>query len=272
MKIIINKSLDSMPEGTYPISCPGDFYHHLYASVHGVIETPPVADWLRRVHDLEGPCLLVSPISWQASHRDAMIVAYGESLGLSAADADAWFEVFLEFVSFFQMKAVKQDDTHWLLQCAGRPQVITKPVHQLLQQPLMSIIRTMDDTLFWPRFITEAQMFFSSHPVNHARGGLSPINGIWLWGGGQRAASVKKPLVCSSDALLQLASHLSTAVERFDPSKRYPKSSILCFDELIENEDFMLNTKNADWIWNNVAYTSLNPHRWWSWVLENIKS
>ncbi len=141
-------------------------------------------------HRLDGDWLVISPIYWQATHNDAMIMAYGEALDLPDDESRRWFAALADFLKDDNVTLHYQDAHTWLIQFAQCPPIHSKPVHMLLQQPLMQHLKTLDPTLFWSRFITENQMFFSEHPLNKARIGRYPINGVWVW---DKVAHVSRP-------------------------------------------------------------------------------
>ena len=140
------------------------------------------ADALRRLHGLEGDWLIVSPIYWEATHNDAMIMACGEMLDLSDEESRQWFAALAKFLVNDKVTLHYHDANTWLIQFDECPPINAKPVHSLLQQSMMQQLAALDPTLFWSRFLTENQMFFSEHPLNKARTGRYPVNGVWIWG------------------------------------------------------------------------------------------
>jgi hypothetical protein len=273
--IVINAELDAAPAGSEPLPHQANFYHNILACLGYSNESPPVADLLRSYHGLEGEWLVVSPIHWQATHNDAMIVASGHDLGLSDSASRLWFAALAEFVALDNIKLHYHDAATWLLQAEGKPQLTAKPVHTLHHQSMMPELKRLDDTLFWQRFITENQMFFSAHALNKTRTELYPINGLWLWGGGQLHKRVKNPLICSDDGLVRLANLLSTHVSAYGHGPSVAQNSVLLLNELSLDEQFALQTQlqknTVRWYWNNVAYLS-KPKSWLSRLIERVQS
>lgn len=148
----------------------------------------PAGDVLRRLHHLEGKWFVVSPIHWQATHNDAMIVACGEDLNLSEAHSRQWFTVLADFLKDDEITLYYHDATTWLIQKKTAPSLNAKPAFLLLQQSLMPHLKALDATGFWSRLITEVQMLFSQYPVK----GEYPVNGIWIWGDGSLKPPVDK--------------------------------------------------------------------------------
>ncbi len=143
---------------------------------------PLVVARLCRHDNLEGRWLIASPIHWQATHNDAMITACYEDLDLSDEASRQWFAALADFLKYDNIKLHYHDAYTWLIQFEQSPPIHAKPVHTVLNQSMMQQLKTLDPTLFWSRFLTENQMFFSEHPLNKTREGRYPINGVWIWG------------------------------------------------------------------------------------------
>ncbi len=212
MDIVINAEIASIPENNTAIPTQGNFYHNILSCLGYPNDSPPVADLLRRYHHLEGEWVIASPIHWQATHNDAMIIASGSQLELSEQESKRWFEAFKEFIASENMHLHYHDAYTWLFQYEDKPQITAKPVHVLQHQSMMPELEMLDKTLFWQRFITESQMFFSGNALNKARIGLYPINGVWLWGGGALGDKIQTQLICHDPDLIELANVLSTNV------------------------------------------------------------
>ena len=273
MDVVINADIDAVPEGYTTTQTHGNFYHNILACLAYPIDAPPVADLLRRYHGLEGEWLIASPIHWQATHNDAMIVASGYELKLSTEESRVWCAELAEFSAFVDIKLHYHDANTWLLQRDGKPEITARPVHTLHHQSMMPELKKLDETLFWQRYITENQMFFSEHPLNKARKESYSINGLWLWGGGNLHERGHKTLVCANEGLEKLATQLSTNVSSYQSTRAISTDSILLFDTLNEHERAALQTQlqknTVHWYWNNVAYTS-KPKSWWSRLLERF--
>lgn len=143
----------------------------------------------------EGDWLVASPIYWQASHNDAMIVASGEALDLSEEESRCWFDAWALSLPADAFQLHYHDAYTWLIQAREAPPIHALPVQALLQQPMMSHLKALDATLFWSRVLTENQMLFSAHALNQAREGRYPINGVWIWARGPLKAPVFRTIV-----------------------------------------------------------------------------
>lgn len=243
----------------------GNFYMHLLLAAGYPEEALPVADFIRQYHDLSpGYWLVASPIYWEATHNDAMIRSAGPELAIDEAGQD-WFAAFSEFVTPEGMTPFYVDETTWLLRCDAKPAISSKPVHQILHQSIMPELKMLDESLYWQRFITESQMFFSAHPLNQAR--QLPINGLWLWGSGVLNTPGALPVICQTEAMERLASLITINTSSYQQNKKLPKKSLLIFEHL--NHDDLtrlkkqLKNKNVKWFWNNALYRH-QPQSWFS--------
>lgn len=263
MDVVINSDINTVPEGSLPIINQGDYYHNILTCLGYPIDFPPVADLLRRYHGLEGDWLIASPIYWQATHNDAMIMASGSALQLSDQESQGWFAALVDFVQPNKVHMHYHDAHTWLIQVKEHPRITAKPVHMLLHQSMTPQLKALDSTLFWQRFITENQMMFSGHPLNKARMDRYPINGLWIWGGGQLQSRSKRPFICNDEQTFKLAALLSTQVSYLQPGESLKKNTvILSSANQAEGLQTQLQKYTVRWYWNNVAYIN-KPQHWW---------
>ena len=283
MDIVINKEIASPPECALKIPYQANFYHNLLTCLDYPLSGeqakgpkadedlyPPIANLLAQLHDLKGNWLIISPIHWEATHNDAMITAFGSALELSDKESHQWFDALSEFLAPLTYRLFYHDAYTWLLQCDGQPTITAKPIHNLLHQSMMPELKNLDETLFWQRFITETQMFFSTHPLNKARLGVHSINGLWVWGAGPLGAPVQKPLICNEPNLLKLSQLLSTKVISGQFPQNPAKNSVLLLEDLNQPDRILLEEQfqsyTVRWYWNNMAYLT-KPKRWWSRII-----
>ncbi len=232
------------PEGGLPIPTPSNDYHHVLTSLGYPADAPPVADWLRRYHGLDGTWYVVSPIHWQATHNDAMIVACDQALDWSDEESRAFFAIWAECLQSEAIQLHYHDAYTWLIQPSEPKPIHALAVHALLQQPMMAHLKALDATLFWQRLLTENQMLFSAHALNHARKDRYPVNGVWIWGAGHLSTPVSRPIVCGDEASCALASVLSTQIQRYAPQQAYSKQAIF-----LSVKEEPLNSKRAQNHW-----------------------
>ncbi len=255
MKIVLASTLNVLPESTTPVPHQGDFYSHLLHCLGFSNDGIPVADLLRQLHHLEGDWLVASPIYWQATHNDVMIMNAGDTLGLSEEAGQAWFQAFSECVASWGFKVRYHNAYTWLIQPHEAPPIHAKPVMQLIHQSMMVHLKALDHSLYWQKFLTEIQLFFSAHALNrqHTK---QPLNGVWLWGAGHLSQSEQLILV-QDDSLLPIAKLLSKQTAFILPGKRYTEDTLLIAHTL--NDDLLTKIPHHQthtWYWNNIAYQS----------------
>ncbi len=211
----------------------------------------PVADWLRLYHQLEGRWLVVTPIHWQATHNDVMLMACDGALNCSDAQARAAFDVFSTFAAEEGMQVHYHDRYTWLLQCDDKPAITALPPDALIHQSMFAHIQQLDSTLSWQRFLTEVQMLFAQR-ISHS----SMINGVWIWGGGQLKAPSHRPIWVNHLNQFEMARLLSNKTQL--GGREDTKNTLLWFDSLTLEEHEILSTQlkpyAVNWYWNNLAY------------------
>lgn len=265
MNILVNASIEQAPESALPIPTAGCFYYHLLYCLGYGQNDYPVADLLRQLQGLEGEWLVASPIHWQATHNDAMILACGDALSLSECEAKQWFAAFKDFVSSEGFQVHYHNPYTWLIRCDEKPKIRAQPVYNLQHKSMMQALKNLDETLYWQRFITENQMFFSTHALNKART-HNEINGVWLWGSGQLHSCSSTPLICASEDLVPLAQLLSRDI-RVSTTTAH-SNSLLLFNELSVGDRLILEKRYqkqlTHWYWNNLSYTTPKAKTWFS--------
>lgn len=75
----------------------------------------------------------------------------------------------------------------WFLRCDNNPDITTHTPQAALNKAVGAYLPTGDGAIRWATFTNEVQMLLFEHPINTAREakGLSAINSIWCYGGGQ---------------------------------------------------------------------------------------
>ena len=251
----------------------GNYYVNLLACLGYSPDSPPVADLLCKLHGLDGAWLIVSPLHWQATHNDAMIVACDETLQLSDDESRQWFKVLADYLAQDHIKLHYHDAYTWLIQSDERSSLTSKPVSALLQHSQTPHLKALGSNLFWQRFITEAQMLFSSHFLNHSRKNQYPINGVWVWGEGKLHSTTTRPIVCGEALAYDLASILSTQVSLYEPGQSFAKETLFLLSEISDQTDFDSIgeiKRKVCWYWNDIAYVS-KPKHWLKRFWRNIR-
>ncbi|GGI75431.1 hypothetical protein [Legionella impletisoli] len=266
MHVVINAEIDALPQNANLISNGGNFYAHVLACVGYPIDALPVGALLAKQFELSGEWLVASPVYWEATHNDALMKASGADLHFSEKESEAWFIAFTEFVRVDGFETYFVDKHTWLLRCDEKPPIVSIPIHHALHQSMMPLLQSLDNTMYWQRFMTESQMFLSSHALNEQRNDF-PINGIWLWGEGELHEQGKKPILAQTESLVRLAQILSKHSKRYEPSYRPTKDSLLLFDDLKDESLFQLQqqlkNKSVQWFWNNAVYQTRSK-RWFA--------
>lgn len=250
MDVVIhaNCPLTGIPK--QPIKGYGHAYLHLLKCLGYGDNEYPVGEWLRLYHGLEGKWLVVTPIHWQASHNDVVLLACGASMNGTEVQMRQAFDVFSVFAAEAGVRVHYHDPYTWLLHCDDKPTIHALPPYVLLQQSIFSSIQSLDPTLYWQRFITEVQMLFAQH--------LSPssqINGVWIWGEGALKAASDRPVWVSRPHQLEMASLLSNHVQSGEEKE---KVTLLWFESLSPEAHSSLCTQlkpyAVNWYWDNLAY------------------
>lgn len=264
MDIVINQNAPRIPSNAEPMHSQGNFYFHLLSCLGYPMDSLPIADLVRRYDGLEGGWLMASPIHWEATHNDAMIVACGDGLGLTEELSRMWFSELEAFAKEEQISMHYHDASTWLLQCPGKPIIHAKSPQALLHQSMLTHLTGLDETRYWQKFLTEIQMLFTMHPLSKSSQMPYTVNGLWIWGGGALKPPSVSPLFCDR-ASEKIARLLSSNVDLDLASKAITKHSLLLVNDLSALEQVALENRFQNrtmrWYWNNCAYGT-QPKRW----------
>lgn len=244
MDIIIDSVTSNSPQDSQLLNSQGTALLNFLASLDYETQNPPLADLLRRQHKLRGNWLIVSPMHWEATHNDAMIVASVEQLSLDEVHSRELFAQYAAYLAQENIQLYYHDAATWLMCCDDKPLLNAKPIYQLLNQSLMPELAKLDATMYWQKLFTEAQMFFAQ--LN------TEINGVWFWGNAL-LQDKKSVSVCVDEEFTQLAQLLASQVIVNESSVSLKKCSLMLLKNL-PSEEF---TKTpANWYWNNTAYST----------------
>lgn len=262
MDVVINSDYPFSQPTLQPIKRSLNYYQQILMCFGYPPDNPPVADLLRLYHELEGHWLVVSPTVWQATHNDVILQACSQQDGLTEVASRYLFDLFSTSAAAEGMQTVYHDADTWLLQCDDKPLISSLSVDALQNQSLFEHIKSLDNTLFWQRFITEIQMLFSSNKMNGQI--ATPVNGIWIWGAGQLDKLCDKLVLISSQKEEVLAKHLSTKIKMLS-NKTISKHALILFEFTDENTllelEHELRRYAVNWYWSNVAYHSKSTFR-----------
>lgn len=252
MDVIINAECSKPPEQCETRDSQGRaLLNCLVALGHDVIQLP-VAEVLRKHKGLEGQWVVLSPVFWKATHNDALILAAGKELGIEKKALQSYFESYSSFLAESGMTLQYYDEDHWLLSVKDKPSLHAKPVYQLINQSLMPELSTLDQSLYWQKFLTETQMYFATQSF------YSVLNGVWLWGDELNLKDSKKA-ICADAQWHSLAEVMSPNVTLYNPEVRLKEFQIVLindFDSLSDAHKIELDNQTVNWFWNNLAYTT----------------
>lgn len=250
MDVVINSDCNSIPEQSISLVSEGRAILNFLLSLGYDSINPPLADVLKRYHHLEGDWLILSPVYWQVTHNDAMIVATNKELQCDEKESKYWFKLYADYLAEESISLFYHDAETWLLHAANKPHITAKPVQQLINRSLMPELAQLDSTMYWQKFFTESQMFFASHSDKSA------INGVWVWGGAPLLS--KKPMVvCADEQLISIAKICVDNATLYNPSLSLNQYSILLIshlDVLSKEHQEELKKMSVRWYWNNSAY------------------
>jgi hypothetical protein len=258
MYVVIDAECSAIPENAKPLTTEGSALLNFLLHLNYDPAAPPLADVLSKYHHLEGDWLVVSPVHWEATHNDAMIVAHGSALRLQKIEAKSWFNQFATYLAEEDKVLYYHNPETWLLYDDKKHPLSAKPVHHLLNQSLMPELAQLDNTLYWQKFITESQMFFASKPNQ------SLINGLWIWGN-TKLKNKKDITVCADEHFLSIAQMCSFNVVLYRPEVLLKDYDVLLLAEpsqLSASHQEELTKRAVHWYWNNAAYTVSNS----SWL------
>lgn len=255
MKIILNANIDNLPLGALSISNYRNFLLNILLGIGYSLDKPPLGDFLRKLHGLEGDWVVVSPINWQATHNDSMLVAAGYDFYLTKQQSEFLFTKFLEFVKSEGMDLFKHDDVTWLLKVQDKPLLNAKSVYSILHNSLIKELEALDASLYWQKFITMSQMLLSSLKIPDDKN-IYPINGVWVWGSGHLQDKNSNQIIALDENALQIAKYLSSNYSSYFSGLAISKDAIFVAssaESLQALPEKYLQRINY-WYWNNQAY------------------
>ncbi|KTD23453.1 Uncharacterized protein conserved in bacteria [Legionella lansingensis] len=265
MQIVVNGETQA-PAGSKQLASHGGYYPNALTCLGCEATNPPLADVLRLFHQLDGQWLIASPVHWEATHNDAMIVAADADLHLDKEESHLWFARVAEFLKASDIECFYHDACTWLLKLDGKPGITSKSVYSILHQSIMPTLNALDKTLFWQRLLTELQMYLSSCPLNMERENKPTINGLWLWGEGEFYPKTQQTILTDDEVFLNLAGELGQ-FERISSFSILEKDNLILIKypnhiDLSALQQTVQKNK-VNWYWNNLGY-SQQPRRWWS--------
>lgn len=258
MNVIINANCELTPQDSKPLVSQGSALLNLLSCLDYDVENPPLAALLAKYHQLEGDWLVLNPAHWQASHNNVVITAFGKELELAESELKALFHLFSDYLREGGVALYYHDESTWLLSSTHNSLLKTKTIHQIVNKPLMFELAQMDTTMYWQKFFTESQMFFSSQQQ-------LVLNGVWLWGGG-RLGKKKELSIIADYSFFELAQLCATDVSLYEPTSSLTDYDLLLLSDisvLNKTHQEQLEKKEVSWFWNDQAYV-YSPASWFT--------
>lgn len=253
MDIIINTNMDCLPTNATLLQSQENWLCNALVAMGYPPDNPPVGDMLRQCYHLQGTWQVMVPISWQATHNDAMIVAVGADLELTDEQSRCWFEALADFLKDDELSLYYHNAETWLINTQNKPPLISKPASLMRQQSMMPAFDVMDSTLYWQRLMTELQMFMGAHPLNAGRVNKPTINGVWVYGGGVFTMNTTSPIISDDNFFIKA---FPAKIKPFEEGMAIENNAIvwlknaLALDSLIS----LYSHGAVRWFWNNGAY------------------
>ncbi|CAM3016244.1 hypothetical protein [Legionella worsleiensis] len=265
MDIIINANCARVPADVIPLQFMPEASLNLLACLGYDSANLPLAQLLARMYGLDGSWVVLSPIHWQATHNDAMIITAGSELQLSDEESRDAFQQLADYLKVDGLTLHYHNAFTWLMNVSDKPCLHAKPVYCLQGHSLMPELAQLDTTMYWQRFFTECQMFFASlaHPTL--------LNGVWAWSGGS-LSSRKSTSICADESFYPMAQACSTNVTLYSPSACLSKEQILlvnAIDVLGVQHRAEVNTYSASWYWLNSAY-AIKKYNWFTRIWRSL--
>ncbi len=132
--------------------------------------------------------LLAEPVTLLVGQQDVQLAAVVDDV--SADEAVALLATLGAHFSGDGLRFIAAAPARWLVAATDVQQLTTHPAEDALGAPIFPFLPAGPDAARWRRWQSEMQMLLFAHPVTVEREqqGRAAINGVWLSGGGVRAA------------------------------------------------------------------------------------
>jgi hypothetical protein len=144
-------------------------------------------------HSVDGYWLCASPVAYDIGMNGLLLRAPQPPLDLCQAQALA--AALAPELAPLAASLWVTEAQHWLLQLPHRPRLTTHPLAAALDQSVPAGWLEGEDAEQFLRFANSLQMALHQHPLNREREQADqlPINGLWLWGGGEAVEVAARP-------------------------------------------------------------------------------
>jgi len=241
LNVIVDACHPNPKTFAHPFYCEQSWHMNL---MHATNRSQGIARLLAREIGLpEGQWHIATPIHWEASHNDVMIVAEGPQAFTQAA-----LHVFQQFLEADGIEVYPYSSHLWLFQTTQMSPLDSACLYQVMNCSFKNFL--VDLPTDWRTWFTEIQMLF----YRELKPSHSPINGVWVWGTGDlhlpqeiwamgdfpgieaKPWTLKTPLLAEG-VLLVGASH-ATQIESF------------------------FSKQDVQWWWRDQFYQILKPSLW----------
>lgn len=167
MNVIINTESDCDSKEGKLLKSQGLAVLNLLACGGYDLVNPPIGNLLKSSHSLEGDWVVLTPMHWQASHNDAVIVALDKDLRVTDEEVKYWFDLYSAYLAEEGASLYFYDKYTWLLRVDDKPPLNAKPIYQVLNKSLMPELSQLDETMYWQKFLLKVKCFSLPMLRNH---------------------------------------------------------------------------------------------------------
>jgi hypothetical protein len=167
----------------------------------------------------EGSWLHADPVHL-AIGQDAVALHDASGLAITREEANALVGALQAHFEPDKLAFLSPAPDRWYVRVPEGEVPATTPLDEALGRNIFGLLPRGEGALNWPAALTEAQMLFTSHPVNESREARRQpaVNGVWFWGEGNVPATVERPYhaVVGGDLFARGLARLSGAAETLD--------------------------------------------------------
>jgi hypothetical protein len=221
--------------------------------MHAINGADGIAQFLAQQHHFpQGNWYIASPIHWEATHNDAMIV-YDAKTGEDESQLAHFFQVFQGFLERDDCPVQKLDLSVWLFDAKNLIDFKLPSLNAVMHRSLQDYLRDMPSG--WRTWFTEVQMLFHAASPN----ATSIINGVWPWGGGKFSIVTE---------IYRFGEFSGIESKAWTPSMQLPTQGVLLIAQAHKEEFLALFDKKysnhmpVTWWWQNKMYQTQPQSLW----------
>lgn len=215
-----------------------DYHSQLFSLLKLPTDLSPA--WLSALADNCAPDFMqwrADPVHFQAN-TDHAVLFDSHSLAITTDDATQLVATFNAHFAADGLQLHAADTQRWYLQTRQALKVNTTHLAQAIGRNVRLFLPTGDDAVRWRRILNEAQMLFYAHAVNQQReaSGVRTINGLWLWGEGQRdvgSMDYHETIYADEVVACGVARLVRTKAMSVNDWLQNPASGLLVLDDLV---------------------------------------